>query len=486
MNNKYYNKYLKYKKKYFELKGGVVFNVKPTNKNCNPDATLNCGALVLHTFDIFNLININEISNRCQNKEFCPTTGGMSFSLLIKLIKSSPRYEEQIKDIKFIRRSILFKDFNWYWHNYAKDLLKKDGTNGIIILFTKNIKTYFGHFVCLVNMQDIPTIIDLQTKDEPLILEINSYFRDFFKDINVNNIKLQILENNAATTFVNDITNVRNISLINDEDEESDTEESGNNYEEPGSPRFWKNIKDDQLITEEEERIYIEQETKRKEEEVRRKEKEARRKEEEAIRKEEYKTNVEKYIFQRKEQLDKISSDYTLDIVPLEEYIFNRNYEDHDIITVGCIKTRKYKITLNINYLIDKDTNTYCIFNSDDIEILDFISKHKSIKNNNFVKYTIEQKPSILLDEEYKYNFDERLESSAFEFYKLINKKIYKLLLDNAQIKNEVSSIFCNDCQIYTTSDMFDIKCFKCKKSYCRLCSKISHSNTECTDKTDI
>ena len=177
---------------------------------------------------------------------------------------------------------------------------------------------------------------------------------------------------------------------------------------------------------------------------------------------------------------------HTLDI---KQATFNNNHINYDTITAGCMKTKNHTIRLNIKFKISVDN--FCIFESNNKELLQFITRNKVSRKNhavnfNFVKATIEKTPAILLDDKYKYDFDERIEFESFNFYKLVNSKIYKLLCDNANKQGQVSSIFCDDCKIYTTSESTNIKCSQCDESYCRICSKRTHPFAECTQELTI
>ncbi len=177
---------------------------------------------------------------------------------------------------------------------------------------------------------------------------------------------------------------------------------------------------------------------------------------------------------------------HTLDI---KQATFNNNHINYDTITAGCVKTKNHTIRLNIKFKISVDN--FCIFESNNKELLQFITRNKVSRKNhavnfNFVKATIKNTPAILLDDKYKYDFDERIEFESFNFYKLVNSKIYKLLCDNANKQGQLSSIFCNDCKIYTTSENTNIKCSQCDESYCRICSKKTHPFAECTQELSI
>ena len=158
-----------------------------------------------------------------------------------------------------------------------------------------------------------------------------------------------------------------------------------------------------------------------------------------------------------------------------------------DIITLGRVSTNLGDFILNIKY--NTVDGGYAIFESDDPELLNFISKNKISRKGekakyNFVKDTIKQIPAILSDDTYRYNFEERLDLPAFKFYKLIYSKIYELLTTK-QIREkpgEISSVFCNICRIFTTSTKININCSQCKKLYCRMCSKEPHPFRGCDD----
>jgi hypothetical protein len=50
---------------------------------------------------------------------------------------------------------------------------------------------------------------------------------------------------------------------------------------------------------------------------------------------------------------------------------------------------------------------------------------------------------------------------------------------------NEISSLLCSECKIYTTSDKTDIICSRCHETYCRKCSHKVHPFTECFKQID-
>ncbi len=157
-----------------------------------------------------------------------------------------------------------------------------------------------------------------------------------------------------------------------------------------------------------------------------------------------------------------------------------------DYNAVGCIITaQNCKISLTIKWHVEP--GKHCLINSDDSNILNFITKNKVSRKNkppnyNFVKDTILRNPYILSDDEYRYDFDERLEFNTFKFYKLINRRIFSLLEDNVQKENAISCILCPNCKIYTTSDKTDILCYNCQESYCRICIKKTHPLTGCNE----
>jgi hypothetical protein len=166
-----------------------------------------------------------------------------------------------------------------------------------------------------------------------------------------------------------------------------------------------------------------------------------------------------------------------------------KNYRTvHDDIKPGCIITNHFKISLIIKWKIDFAEN--CLIHSDDFDIFKFITKNKVSRINkssdyNFVEDVIIKRPFILLDDEYRYDFDERLELDTFKFYKKINQRIYALLQDTNKEPNEIGSLLCLNCKMYTTSKKTDIMCSKCHETYCRICSNKVHPFIECFAKTD-
>ncbi len=171
------------------------------------------------------------------------------------------------------------------------------------------------------------------------------------------------------------------------------------------------------------------------------------------------------------------------------ELLINRSNDNlvRDYNGLGCIVTaHNFKLSLSIKWPLE--LGKHCLVKSDDSDIFNFITKNKVSRLNkletyNFVKDTILKKPYILLDDEYRYDFDERLEFNVFKFYKLINRRIYSLLEENQHKENDISCILCPNCKIYTTSDKTDILCYNCKESYCRKCIKKTHRLATCYEK---
>ena len=185
----------------------------------------------------------------------------------------------------------------------------------------------------------------------------------------------------------------------------------------------------------------------------------------------------------------------------LSDIVRKTIYGNNDIISFGCIETKGsdgVRISLNIKWPIIYPTDI-CIINSDSSDILRFISKSKSGSSNNFVKDRIERDPSILLDDEYEYDFNERIDIEAFKVYRIINNRIYTLLKnnsggptednseatteDNSNDQPKYSCITCPDCRINTISKDINIACSSCNLVYCRKCSKREHPDLGCNEK---
>jgi hypothetical protein len=241
----YFNKYLKYKQKYFKLKGGV-FRLTKKVENCDPSAGHNCGALALHTFDLFNPDNIMEISNRCESGKFCSGIKGIDVSLLIELIKRSKNNIEN--SAYYITRFILYKDFISYWNNYAKGLLDPYGRSGMIIFISKNKETQYGHYTSLINVRNKPCIIDVHrdVNTGGVPIEMERYLTDYlFKgiDIILDNVEITIVENQNDKNFKYEIPGVLSSHLFSFKEP---TEEI--NELDARSPRFFLNIKSEAEI----------------------------------------------------------------------------------------------------------------------------------------------------------------------------------------------------------------------------------------------
>jgi len=150
-----------------------------------------------------------------------------------------------------------------------------------------------------------------------------------------------------------------------------------------------------------------------------------------------------------------------------------------DFIGPGYIESGEYRIILIIEQCLTN--GTYVQIQSDKLltHITDnAVSRKDKIAKYNFVQDMIRRIPAILLDENYRFEFEERNEEFAFTFYKKVCSMIYKLLRES----DLFGCVYCNDCKLYTTANTTDIKCSQCNISYCRKCSKKSHPFAECEE----
>jgi hypothetical protein len=143
-----------------------------------------------------------------------------------------------------------------------------------------------------------------------------------------------------------------------------------------------------------------------------------------------------------------------------------------DIISYGSIIADEHIFKLKIPIY---HNGIYCNVDSNSSALLDFISKNKQL-----VQQSIEKDSSILSNDNYVYNYEQRRNIIAFKLYKKINSKIYTLLNSNNYV---YKSIKCKICNVNTTGPTNPIRCYKCRTAYCTLCNERDHSPNPCHDK---
>jgi hypothetical protein len=186
-----------------QIGGKTTFPINHDASNIDPSNKSNCGALALYGLSIFNKEQAQLINNRCKHnpKEYLPN-GGLPFSILFDYIDKYSKYSK-LRGILFIVRKIDSIDFDNYWNNYAKEILDKDGKNGIMLFCEFKNSTFnygWGHFTILINKNDLPYVFDLQESQTPILFSEIFYF---------NNIKnFNFIEDVLDNTFQENISKV--------------------------------------------------------------------------------------------------------------------------------------------------------------------------------------------------------------------------------------------------------------------------------------
>jgi hypothetical protein len=210
MTSNYYYKYLKYKKKYYKIKTGgyIAFNINKNAKNVNPESDFNCGPMVLNQLDILTEEQTKLTSELCE-----PTSplryaenGGMYINDLVKYIKKSGKDSD---NSKYIVRTFNYTNFDKFWNNYAKKLLKPYTKKGMII-FLENPSAKIGHFTVLVNNRNKPCFMDKHKHFTKLgnIVSFDTYITYYAYLSDKNNLWFTSLED------INDINYEQNIGIV--------------------------------------------------------------------------------------------------------------------------------------------------------------------------------------------------------------------------------------------------------------------------------
>ena len=162
----------------------MVFDIDPhaTNpdrKNRMPDT---CGATTLASLGSINHRQTQSLSTRCSKTNPRGENGGITVATIIKILRSLRKdipasVDYQLRILTSTAQSASKSDIlnntvkalNIYFKYYAQLFLKRDGSNGIIVLV--RWRNGDGHFCVLVNNHGSPGIIDIQNFTRVLTLD---------------------------------------------------------------------------------------------------------------------------------------------------------------------------------------------------------------------------------------------------------------------------------------------------------------------------